>query len=84
MAGEGLSCEFVLLSLPDTETAIARVAERVRQGGHHVPEGVIRRRFTAGLRNMEHWYKFAVDAWAKYDSDGESPVLQEWGEHLRP
>ena len=81
---KGYHVSLFFLSLPDAETAIARVAERVRQGGHHVPEGVIRRRFIAGLRNMEQWYKFAVDAWAKYDSDGESPVLQEWGEHLRP
>jgi len=27
--------------LSDPEVAIARVAERVRQGGHHIPEDVI-------------------------------------------
>ena len=26
-------------------------------------------------------YKPAVDAWAKYDNVGESPVLLEWGEN---
>jgi predicted ABC-type ATPase len=30
--------------------AVARVAERVRQGGRHIPQDVIRRRFFAGLR----------------------------------
>jgi predicted ABC-type ATPase len=39
------------LSLPDAEFAISRVAERVRQGGHHVLEEVIRRRFAAGSHN---------------------------------
>jgi len=32
--------------------AIERVATRVAQGGHDVPEAVIRRRFEAGLRNF--------------------------------
>jgi predicted ABC-type ATPase len=62
----------------DPEVAIARVAERVRQGGHRIPENVIRRRFAAGLRNFEEAYKPAVDAWAKYDNVGESPVLLDW------
>jgi len=41
------------LSLPNAEIAIARVAERVRQGGHNIPEPVILRRFAAGLKNFE-------------------------------
>jgi predicted ABC-type ATPase len=65
----------------NADSAVARVAERVRQGGHHVPEDVIRRRFAAGLRNLERVYKPAVDAWARYDSVGESPILLEWGEN---
>lgn len=78
---QGYHVSLFFLCLPDAETAIARVAERVRQGGHNIPEGVIRRRFAAGLRNLERAYKFAVDAWAKYDSVGESPALLEWGEN---
>ena len=63
---------------------MARVAERVRQGGHHIPEDVIRRRFAGGLRNLERSYKSAVDAWARYDSVGESPTLLDSGENQRP
>lgn len=57
------------------------IAERVRQGGHDIPEAVIRRRFAAGLRNLENAYKSRVDTWAKYDNVGESPTLLEWGEN---
>jgi predicted ABC-type ATPase len=78
---QGYHVSLFFLALPDAEVAVARVAERVRQGGHHIPEDVIRRRFAAGLRNLEQAYKPAVDAWAKYDSVGESPVLLEWGEN---
>lgn len=77
----GYHVSLFFLALPDAEVAIARVAERVRQGGHDIPEGVIRRRFAAGLRNVENAYKPAVDAWAKYDNVGESPILLEWGEN---
>ena len=77
----GYHVSLFFLALPDAEVAIARVAERVRQGGHHIPEDVIRRRFAAGLRNFEQAYKPAVDAWTKYDNVGASPTLLEWGEN---
>jgi predicted ABC-type ATPase len=80
---QGYHVSLFFLSLPDADAAVARVAERVRQGGHHIPEDVIRRRFAAGLRNLERAYKSAVDAWARYDSVGESPTLLEWGENQR-
>ena len=78
---QGYHVSLFFLSLPDADAAVARVAERVRQGGHHIPENVIRRRFAAGLRNLERAYKLAVDAWAKYDNVGERPTLLEWGEN---
>jgi predicted ABC-type ATPase len=39
---------LLFLALSNAETAIARVA----QGGHAIPEDVLRRRFAAGLRNF--------------------------------
>ena len=69
------------LRLPDVETAVARVAERVRQGGHDVPQEVIRRRFLAGWNNFQRHYRAAVDDWALYDNAGDSPELLEWGEN---
>lgn len=76
----GYHVSLFFLTLPNVELAVARVAERVRQGGHDIPEPVIRRRFTAGLRNFEGHYRAAVDAWAVYDNSGDEPVLLEWGE----
>lgn len=77
---QGYHVSLFFLCLPDAETAIARVAERVKQGGHHIPEEVIRRRFAAGLRNLHNAYKSAVDAWAIFDNVSEVPTLLEWGE----
>jgi predicted ABC-type ATPase len=41
---QGYHVSLFFLSLPNAEAAIARVAARVRQGGHDIPEVVIRRR----------------------------------------
>lgn len=72
-SGYGVSLYF--LNLPSAEVAIERVAERVRQGGHHIPEDVIRRRFGAGRRNFEGPYRAAVDAWMKFDSASQEHTL---------
>ncbi|MCK5733781.1 MAG: AAA family ATPase, partial [Candidatus Latescibacteria bacterium] len=53
----GYKVKLIFLSLPDLEMAISRVSLRVAQGGHSVPEPVIRRRFDAGLRNFHDVYK---------------------------
>ena len=68
------------LRLDSPELAIARVRQRVKEGGHNVPEDTIRRRFTAGLRNFEKIYKPMVDEWALYDNSSRTPTLIEEGE----
>lgn len=72
---------LLFLCLPDAEAAIARVAMRVRQGGHDIPEPIIRRRFTAGLRNFHRHYKQAVNDWIVYDNTEHTPIILEWGEN---
>ena len=76
----GYRVELFFLSLPSADMAVQRVAERVRQGGHNIPEATIRRRFAAGLHNFEHLYAPLVDAWALYDNSGEEPILLNWSE----
>jgi predicted ABC-type ATPase len=77
----GYHVSLFFLRLPDMDTAIARVATRVCQGGHDIPGDVIRRRFTSGLRNFDKVYKAEVDDWALYDNAGDEPILLEWGEN---
>ena len=77
----GYRVSLYFLSLPSPEAAIVRVAARVRQGGHDIPESVIRRRFSAGLRNFTQYYSKIVDEWAVYDNSGDEPIIIEWGEN---
>jgi len=78
---QGYRVSLFFLMLPNVETAVARVAARVRQGGHDIPEPVIRRRFALGWNNFQRHYKRAVDDWALYDNGGAEPVMLEWEEN---
>lgn len=61
--------------------AIARVALRVLQGGHHIPDDVVRRRHALGWFNFEHYYGDAVDDWMLIDNRGNQPVVLDWKEN---
>jgi predicted ABC-type ATPase len=78
----GYHVTLIFLALQSPEIALARVKERVRQGGHNVPEIEIRRRFVAGRRNFQEAYRDLVDVWLYYDNSGEEPVLLDWGGKL--
>ena len=75
----GYRVKLFFLQLPTPEAAIARVAQRVTEGGHDVPEAVIRRRFHAGWRNFEETYRGLVDGWAVYDNSDDAPILLDEG-----
>ena len=49
-AGFAVALRYVALDDPDEN--VARVADRVARGGHHIPEAVIRRRYTESLENL--------------------------------
>lgn len=77
----GYKVKLIFLSLASAEVAIARVAMRVRQGGHNIPEYVVTRRFESGMRNFQEIYRNNVDLWQWYDNSDELPVLVDEGEN---
>lgn len=76
---QGYVIKLLFLRLASAELAIARVRQRVQEGGHAVPECVIRRRFIAGWQNFETRYKPLVDEWALYDNSFGEPRLIDEG-----
>jgi predicted ABC-type ATPase len=70
----GYQFHLVFLWLPNADLAVARVAARVREGGHDVPEAVIRRRYQAGLQNFFGLYQSMATTWEFWDNSGE-PTL---------
>lgn len=77
----GYHVKLIFLSLPSADLAVARVRARVAQGGHDVPEVVIRRRFDAGLRNFQRIYRGLVNSWAVYNNMGTAPQLMDTGDN---
>jgi predicted ABC-type ATPase len=64
----GYEFHLQFLWLPSADLAVARVADRVRLGGHNVPEETIRRRYHAGLRNFFALYQPIATTWRVYDN----------------
>lgn len=64
---EGYRVHLVYVWLPNAELAIKRVADRVRAGGHHIEDEVVRRRYQAGLNNLFELYIPIVDKWIVCD-----------------
>jgi predicted ABC-type ATPase len=77
LRGIGYDVHLAFLWLPSAEMAIERVRSRVATGGHNVPEPVIRRRYSAGLRNLYPVYIPLMASWRVYNSgvDAQPPVV---------
>jgi predicted ABC-type ATPase len=52
----GYEIHLIFLWLHSPELAIQRVAHRVEQGGHNIPENTIKRRYHLGLKNLINYY----------------------------
>lgn len=67
--GYEITLLFFWLNSPDL--AVKRVKTRVEEGGHHIPEDIIRRRYISGLRNFFDLYMKIVNDWIFIDNSGE-------------
>jgi predicted ABC-type ATPase len=68
LQADGYTFHLVYLWLPTVELALARVAERVRRGGHAVPESIVRRRYERSLANFFALYSSFADSWVMLDN----------------
>lgn len=64
-----VTCLFFYLD--SEELAISRVETRVKEGGHHIPEDVIRRRYKGGLKNFFNLFLAKVDNWLFVNNSGD-------------
>jgi len=73
---EGYAFHLFFFWLPSADISVSRVAERVRLGGHHVPERDIRRRYPRGIENFFAIYRPLATSWTMYDNSSRSgPTL---------
>ena len=59
----GYHTVLVFFWLESVELAIERVKSRVIEGGHNIPEPVIRRRYSGGIKNLFKLYFPICDYW---------------------
>jgi len=76
----GYRIHLFYLWLTGVELALERIADRMRRGGHTIPEGIVRRRFDKGLSNFIHLYKPLLDSWAIFDNSKDVPELVAFAE----
>ena len=81
----GYEVHVFYLWLPSVELALSRVRGRVLQGGHDVPEAVVRRRFDRSITNFLVYYRQLADSWTLYDNTGVAPsvIASEEGGQLQ-
>lgn len=70
---QGYRIFLYFLWLPDVTLNLERVAQRVLQGGHHVPDDDVRRRYRRGIANFLRVYRALADSWIVFDNSGLWP-----------
>ncbi len=70
---KGYQIHLFFLWIPDVRLSLARVANRVKMGGHDIAEKVVRRRFYKGLQNFFKVYRPILDTWMLFDNSGHAP-----------
>ena len=76
-AKAGYEIRLLLFFVPTVEVCLTRVARRVIEGGHNVPEVDVRRRFTRSIANFPDYAK-AVHNWTVLDnSDAKAVAVAE-------
>ena len=75
LKAQGYQIHLYFLWIKNVDIAIERIADRVRRGGHSVPEDVVRRRFIRGIPNFFNLYRPLMDFWVIFDNSTENPVM---------
>jgi len=75
MKKRGYLIHIFFLWISDVELALERISLRVRNGGHHIPQVIVRRRFGRSLPNFLRVYKPLVDSWTIFDNSGDVPKM---------
>jgi len=63
MKAASYTITIVYIYLGTPEICVARIKERTRKGGHHVPDGDVIRRFHRSIANFWKKYKIEADRW---------------------
>lgn len=72
----GYFVQLCFMKVPSAEVAIERIRNRVKQGGHFVPDEIVRRRYLRSTKLLDE-YRNLVDRCVVFDNSGVKLVLVE-------
>jgi predicted ABC-type ATPase len=72
---KGYLIHLFFLWISNVKLALERIELRVRNGGHHIPEAVVLRRFDRSLPNFFRYYQPLADSWAIFDNSENIPKM---------
>lgn len=72
---DGWRVILIYLALADASLSEQRVAERVRYGGHDIPQADIKRRFPRSLANLFDDYASVCDLVVCHDNTNDEPIV---------
>lgn len=73
----GYEVHLLYVWLENVELAIERIAHRVLDGGHNIPEATIRRRYESSRRNFVELYQPLANSWRVFDNSIEPMLVAE-------
>jgi predicted ABC-type ATPase len=79
----GYHTTIVFVFLDSADTCVNRVVQRVKLGGHSVPEPDIRRRFARAISNFWNLYRQLADVWFLVYNSGHSPENVAFGNPIQ-
>jgi predicted ABC-type ATPase len=77
----GYDVTLLFIWLDSPTTAIQRVADRVNEGGHNIPDNVIERRYYRGIFNLINLYIPICNRWIVVNNKDVVPELVAKGAH---
>ncbi len=75
----GFAVNLLFFHVPEVEECLRRVARRITEGGHAVPEADVRRRYDRGIRMLPAYLEMA-DSWRVLDNSGPQPQVRAEGQ----
>ena len=69
----GYAVHLVYFWLESADLAVTRVAQRVQQGGHNIPEATIRQRYHRSVQNFFRLYRPVVNSWRVDNNTRSAP-----------
>lgn len=80
----GYIINIIFFYLNEPNLAIQRVADRVKAGGHNIPQDVITRRYKRSICNFINHYMLIADSWFLYDNSKDVLTLISKNEKNKP